>query len=173
MRTAAVLVLLLGSAACFAPRAAAPGRCGVSVCAAVERVDLTLQGKTVATAFWANQCRREMTTFRGLSGTVASTGEDGVAVAAEGARDKLESFVRWCRRGPTDLALEGGKPIVGDVVYSAARGLEGFECTEELCDVELVVTDPVVEARAEVSGVADDDDVDEAELIAALIDELS
>ena len=50
---------------------------------------------------------------------VAVVDSDGAAVkvVAEGSRKKLDRFVRWCARGPTDLALEGGKPqFVGDVV---------------------------------------------------------
>ena len=38
---------------------------------AVESAEFTLKGETVATAFFANQCRREMTQFRGLAGSIA------------------------------------------------------------------------------------------------------
>ena len=42
---------------------------------AVESAEFTLKGETVATAFFANQCRREMTQFRGLAGSIAPGSE--------------------------------------------------------------------------------------------------
>ena len=118
----------------------------------------------MCSAFFANQCRREMLQFRGLSGSVVTCEpEKSVTITAEGEKAKLESFVRWCGRGVQDLALEGGKPTLGDVVYSAATGLEGFTCSDDLCDVDLLAT---VQEQ-------DSDDIAESDLIAALIDELS
>jgi len=58
-------------------------------------------------------------------------------VAAEGARSKLESFARWCGRGPQDLALEGGVPkLVGEASFGPAQGLAGFACADDLCEVD-------------------------------------
>ena len=141
---------------------------------AAESAEFTLKGETVATAFFANQCRREMTQFRGLAGSIAPGSEPKtVSIVAEGERKKLESFVGWCRRGPPDLALEGGKPqIVGDVAYGAARNMQGFACDDSLCDVDMVEA-AAAEGPARALLERDDDEITEEDLIAGLIDELS
>ena len=164
--------LLLASAGALLAPASTRRVSTVRFAGDAERVELTLTGATVQSVFWANQCRREMVTFLGIAGTVDSDGA-AVKVVAEGSRKKLDRFVRWCARGPTDQALEGGKPqFVGDVVYGAATGLAGFACSEDLCDVDLEPpADPVAEAMKVAD--ADDDDFDESELIANLIEELS
>ena len=128
----------------------------------VERLPSTPQ---VASAFFANQCRREMVQLRGLAGTVAPGPAAGtVVVAAEGSRSKLESFARWCARGPQEIALEGGQPtVVGEAAFGAAQGLSGFACADDLCEVDVDATD----------AEDDDDEIKEGDLIAALIDELS
>jgi len=171
--------MLCALAAALVPRRAVVPRRNVMRMAEQESCEFTLQGDTVATAFFANQCRREMTQFRGLKGSIAPGAEPKtVVVVAEGKRKKLESFVSWCQRGPADLALEGSQPsIVGDVAYGAARGLEGFACDDSLCVVDM-------DAAAAAEGPAralllnpDEDPTDgefaESDLIAGLIDELS
>ena len=141
---------------------------------AAESCEFTLKGDTVATAFFANQCRREMTQFRGLAGSIKPGAEPKtVCIVAEGERKKLESFVGWCQRGPPDLALEGGKPqIVGDVAYGAARNMQGFACDDSLCDVDMVEA-AAAEGPARALLERDDDEITEEDLIAGLIDELS
>ena len=141
---------------------------------AVESAEFTLKGETVATAFFANQCRREMTQFRGLAGSIKPGAEPKtVSIIAEGERKKLESFVGWCQRGPPDLALEGGKPqIVGDVAYGAARNLSGFACDDSLCDVDMDEA-AAAEGPARALLERDDEEITEEDLIAGLIDELS
>mmetsp|Transcript_24631 Transcript_24631/g.73937 ORF Transcript_24631/g.73937 Transcript_24631/m.73937 type:complete len:168 (+) Transcript_24631:124-627(+) len=129
---------------------------------AAERVDFTLEGSTVRTAFFANQMRRECVQFRGIAGEISPGAGATVAVAAEGERKKLDSFVSWCQKGALDLALEGGAPrLVGEPAYSAPRGLSGFSCADELCDVE-----PEVAADY-------DDEISESDLVKGMIEELS
>ena len=141
---------------------------------AAESAEFTLKGDTVATAFFANQCRREMTQFRGLAGSIKPGAEPKtVCIVAEGERKKLESFVGWCQRGPPDLALEGGKPqIVGDVAYGAPRNLSGFACDDSLCDVDMDEA-AAAEGPARALLERDDEEITEEDLIAGLIDELS
>jgi len=152
---------VMGSA--FTSRSAAPRRCAPTMMAA-ERVTITLTGPTVSSAFFANQCRRELATFRGLSGAIATgAAPESVVVTAEGERPALESFARWCARGPQDITLEGGAPTA-DVAFSPATGLAGFECAPELCEVDIQP------AADDVAAAVDDE---ESALVAALIDELS
>ena len=164
--------LLCTLAAALMPRRAVVPRRVVRM--AVESAEFTLKGETVATAFFANQCRREMTQFRGLAGSIVPGKEaKTVVVVAEGERKKLESFVGWCQRGPPDLALEGGKPqIVGDVAYGAARNMQGFACDDSLCDVDMDEA-AAAEGPARALLERDDDEITEEDLIAGLIDELS
>lgn len=162
------VLLRVASAAAFGRQRSVP-----LTMMAAESVTITLKGKTAASAFFANQCRREMTTFRGLAGTVAPGAEaESVVVTAEGERAQLESFARWCSRGPQDITLEGGAPEAS-VSYGAAAGLDGFSCAAELCAVELEAPAGAV-SEAAVDGDGDDfNAIDEAELVAALISELS
>ena len=164
--------LLCTLAAALVPRHRLPQRHAMRM--AVESAEFTLKGETVATAFFANQCRREMTQFRGLAGSIVPGKEaKTVVVVAEGERKKLDSFVGWCQRGPPDLALEGGKPqIVGDVAYGAARNMQGFACDDSLCDVDMVEA-AAAEGPARALLERDDDEITEEDLIAGLIDELS
>ncbi len=164
--------LLCALASALVPRRFVAQRHAVRM--AVESAEFTLKGETVATAFFANQCRREMTQFRGLAGSIVPGKEaKTVVVVAEGERKKLESFVGWCQRGPPDLALEGGKPqIVGDVAYGAARNLSGFACDDSLCDVDMDEA-AAAEGPARALLERDDEEITEEDLIAGLIDELS
>ena len=42
----------------------------------------------------------------GLTGWVRNHANGDVEAVAEGAADALESFVRWCRTGPSDARVE-------------------------------------------------------------------
>jgi len=58
----------------------------------------------------------------GLSGWVANLEDGSVEALFEGPRDRVESMVEWCRRGPV------GAHVVGiEESAEPAQGIAGFE----------------------------------------------
>ncbi len=56
-----------------------------------------------------------------LSGWVRNEPDGSVAAAFEGDRDRVESMVEWCRRGPRGAQVEGV-----DVEWGEPQGEQGF-----------------------------------------------
>ena len=95
---------------------------------AAESCEFTLKGDTVATAFFANQCRREMTQFRGLAGSIKPGAEPKtVSIIAEGERKKLESWPGNLPDARVLYASATGASEVNNLAYAVRLGLWGPE----------------------------------------------
>ena len=81
----------------------------------LSRVALRIQGKVQGVLF--RESARQEAARLGLTGWVKNLEGGDVEALAEGPRDRLESFVLWCRHGPPTAR-------VGDVMasYSSATG---------------------------------------------------
>src|SRR5439155_6660025 len=58
----------------------------------------------------------------GLAGWVRNNADGTVEAVLEGPRDRVESVVSWCERGPRGAVVEGV-----DVSWEAPEGLRGFD----------------------------------------------
>jgi acylphosphatase len=58
----------------------------------------------------------------GLAGWVRNNADGTVEATFEGERDKVESMVDWCRRGPAHAAVEQV-----DVAWEEPQAEEGFD----------------------------------------------
>ena len=56
---------------------------------------------------WYRQSAAEEANRLGLAGRVRNRADGSVEGVAEGARDAVEAFLRWCRRGPPAARVEG------------------------------------------------------------------
>ncbi|HWO42920.1 MAG TPA: acylphosphatase [Candidatus Eisenbacteria bacterium] len=65
---------------------------------AEARVHLKIEGRVQGVFFRASAA--EQARRLGLTGWVMNRADGSVETVAEGARDKLEEFVAWCRQGP-------------------------------------------------------------------------
>jgi acylphosphatase len=59
-----------------------------------------------------------------LGGWVRNNEDGSVEAVFEGERDRVESMVEWCRRGPAHARVEDV-----DVVWELPRGESGFTVT--------------------------------------------
>jgi acylphosphatase len=58
----------------------------------------------------------------GITGFVRNMPDGSVYIEAEGSRDKLEKFLKWCRKGPAFSAVESVETESADPVnYSEFR----------------------------------------------------
>jgi acylphosphatase len=57
----------------------------------------------------------------GLAGWVANRSDGSVEAVFEGPRERVESVVRWCGRGPSGARVDGV-----DVDWEEPRGEHGF-----------------------------------------------
>ena len=87
----------------------------------MEKVRLAIRGRVQGVFFRANTQREALRL--GLTGWVRNTPDGGVEAEAEGAREALEAFVAWCRRGPEHAVVDRL-----DAAWGRAEGLHrGFQ----------------------------------------------
>jgi acylphosphatase len=60
----------------------------------------------------------------GLSGWVRNSPDGTVEAAFEGERDRIESMITWCRRGPSGAVVQDV-----DVKWAEPTGEQGFRIT--------------------------------------------
>jgi acylphosphatase len=86
----------------------------------MKSVHLYISGivQGVSFRYWT---RREALSL-GLSGWVRNLSDGRVEAVAEGDPEKVDAFVKWCRRGP-DLA----EVVSVEVSESEPEGLKGFD----------------------------------------------
>jgi len=86
----------------------------------MERVRLKIYGRVQGVFFRANT-QKEATRLR-LKGWVRNTEDGAVETEAEGEKKSLETFVAWCRKGPSSAEVSKV-----EVFWGAALGTEkGF-----------------------------------------------
>lgn len=64
----------------------------------MSRVHLVITGRVQGV--WYRASARNEGERLGLTGWVMNRADGGVEAMAEGPREKLDTFVTWCRRGP-------------------------------------------------------------------------
>ncbi|KAJ1462757.1 hypothetical protein M885DRAFT_610787 [Pelagophyceae sp. CCMP2097] len=160
-RSCMLLCALARACVGFSPVPASRAAVRLSASAeAAESVEFELSGN-VRTAFFANVCRRELLFNRGMAGTMREGSDTSVVIVAEGPRNKLDSFVRWCTR-PT-LTLENDTRRISNVAYGPAVGLSDFSVAKVLKEGPPIVVEEVA---------AEPDEPTENELIREMIFEL-
>jgi len=83
-------------------------------------VHLKVEGRVQGVFFRANT--QKVANDLGVAGWVRNLDDGSVEIHAEGGRDKLESLIEWCRRGP---AMASVKNV--DVDWTSAEGLHSFD----------------------------------------------
>jgi acylphosphatase len=81
----------------------------------VTRADLLISGR-VQGVFYRASAQEEATRL-GLAGEIRNLPDGRVEAVVEGARESIEEFIAWCRRGPPSAEVEN----VG-VRWSVASG---------------------------------------------------
>lgn len=69
-----------------------------------KRVHIKIYGQVQGVFFRAYA--KEMADRLGIVGWVRNNDDGSVEVLAEGPKDKLEEFVRWCKEGPSLAQVE-------------------------------------------------------------------
>ena len=86
----------------------------------LARVHVRVHGRVQGVGFRQQTAARARSL--GLAGWVANLDDGTVEAAFEGPRDRVESMVEWCRRGPI------GAHVVGmEESAEPAEGTAGFE----------------------------------------------
>jgi acylphosphatase len=83
------------------------------------RAEVRVEGRVQGVFFRSET--RERARSRGLAGWVSNASDGSVEAVFEGARDAVESLVRWCREGPRGARVDDVR-----VRWEDARGEEGF-----------------------------------------------
>jgi acylphosphatase len=81
----------------------------------VNRADLLISGR-VQGVFYRASAQQEAMRL-GLCGEIRNLPDGRVEAIVEGAKERIEEFIKWCRRGPPSAEVE----TVG-VRWSAASG---------------------------------------------------
>jgi acylphosphatase len=68
-----------------------------------SRVNLIVRGRVQGVFY--RQSTLDQARVLGLLGWVANEADGSVAISAEGERQKLESFIIWCRKGPSNAKV--------------------------------------------------------------------
>ena len=83
------------------------------------RVRIVVSGRVQGVFFRAEA--RERARSLGLRGWVRNVPDGSVEAVFEGERDRIESMLTWCRRGPALADVEAV-----DVDWETPRGEQGF-----------------------------------------------
>jgi acylphosphatase len=83
------------------------------------RARVVVRGRVQGVFFRAET--RDRARSLGLSGWVRNVADGSVEAVFEGDRDRIESMLEWCRRGPGFAEVEGL-----DVAWEEPRGEQGF-----------------------------------------------
>jgi acylphosphatase len=75
------------------------------VTAARARARIVVSGRVQGVAFRAHAVREA--TRLGVTGWVRNLSDGRVEAVAEGARDAVDAFAAWCRRGPPGARVDG------------------------------------------------------------------
>jgi acylphosphatase len=85
----------------------------------VKRALVVIRGSVQGVFFRAEA--RDRARSLDLAGWVRNAPDGTVEAAFEGAGDRVESMVEWCRRGPAGATVEGV-----EVTWVEPEGAEGF-----------------------------------------------
>ena len=84
------------------------------------RAEVRVEGRVQGVFFRTET--RDRARSRGLAGWVRNAPDGSVEAVFEGARDGVESLLRWCRQGPRGARVDDVR-----VRWEDPRGEEGFE----------------------------------------------
>jgi acylphosphatase len=84
------------------------------------RAHVSVRGSVQGVFFRAET--RERAQSLGLAGWVRNDPDGSVTVVLEGPRERVESLVSWCSRGPRGAVVEDV-----EVTWEEPTGLRGFE----------------------------------------------
>ena len=89
----------------------------------MKHLDIHVQGLVQGVFFRVSTQRaaREL----GIRGTVRNEADGSVRIEAEGSEATLETFLAWCRRGPSRARVERVTALEG-----AVCGYDGFEVVD-------------------------------------------
>ncbi len=85
----------------------------------MTRAHVTIRGR-VQGVFFRAEAQDRASSF-GLSGWVRNNLDGTVEAVFEGDRERVESMVEWCRRGPSGAVVENV-----EVAWEEPRGEAGF-----------------------------------------------
>jgi acylphosphatase len=85
----------------------------------IARAHVTVRGRVQGVFFRAEA--RDRASSLGLAGWVRNNLDGSVEAVFEGAKDRVESMVAWCRRGPSGAFVEDA-----DVRWEEPSGDLGF-----------------------------------------------
>ncbi len=88
----------------------------------MKHLEIRVRGR-VQGVYFRQSTRREAHRL-GLTGTVRNEPDGSVTIEAEGAEERLEEFVAWCRVGPSNASVESLDSAEGEV-----RGYDDFVVT--------------------------------------------
>ncbi len=81
---------------------------------------ITVTGKVQGVAYRVSA--QEEADRLGIVGFAMNCGDGSVCIEAEGEQEKLDSFVRWCRKGPRGSDVQRVDSVPGEV-----KGYTAFE----------------------------------------------
>lgn len=87
------------------------------------RLTLSIHGRVQGVWFRESACAEAKQL--GLVGTVANNPDGTVQILAEGPKEILEEFKKWCERGPELAAVEGVKEKMEKI---SGFTFTGFSC---------------------------------------------
>jgi acylphosphatase len=76
---------------------------------------------------WFRASARERALVLGLTGDARNLSDGRVEIHAEGTREAIDSFLRWCAEGPSgarvdSVEIEDEEPINGGAEFRITRG---------------------------------------------------